>query len=92
MNRCERCRAPARVRWCSNACKSADYYECVTGKPRMARCRACGDEMWWYRRDARYCCATCRMAAYRRRVSYGQGQKNAEGAVFAFDLLPVAEV
>ena len=29
MNRCERCRAPARVRWCSNACKSADYYERV---------------------------------------------------------------
>lgn len=63
--KCDRCRAPAKKRWCSNACKCAAYYERRSGKPRSWECRHCSGEMWHYRVDAQYCGASCRVAACR---------------------------
>jgi len=65
--KCDRCQAPAKKRWCSNACKCADYYERHSQKGRVWPCRHCAGEMWNYRVDAQYCGNTCRVAACRLR-------------------------
>lgn len=65
--KCDRCQAPAKKRWCSNACKCADYYARRSGKPRSWPCRQCAGEMWHYRVDAKYCGNACRVAEHRLR-------------------------
>jgi len=54
---------------CSPSCRWHNWFRRTTGKHDSTVCRRCGDEMWWHRRDARYCSGARRTAAWRARHS-----------------------
>lgn len=71
---CGWCGRPARIRWCCNACKCAAGYAMRRPGTSFAKCLQCGEAMWFYRSDAKYCGVACRSRACRlRRNESGLG-------------------